>query len=310
MILAYIYLILSQLTISFSIVASRHLVKANSIYFILEVRFLFAAILLFLYAIFAGKLKELWVQQLTFKQWFIFAFQTLCAGLFFNLFLLNGLKFTSAGTAGIISSFLPSMIVVLSIFFLREKLDKTKSLSLALATLGLLLVNLHHRHNPDLPLAFWGDFLVFLSLVPEAIFYVLAKKVSFDMSKLAIAFYMTFINALSFIPFLWIDLALGAPISSATQSVLLNLLLGLTTVGFYVFWYLGSEKLEASVASLFTAVMPMGALVFSAIFLHEKIYFLQLLGMVFILFALWVSSGKGTGFYSRLCLRNHGSQNL
>lgn len=264
------------------------------IYFILESRFLLATLLLYAYA----KLKK---TPCHFKEihldrfhWFMFIIQALCAGFLFNLFLLNGLNHTSASSAGIITSFLPSMVVILSVIFLRETMAANKIFSLIIATLGLILVNVHTGTNSHIHPAFFGNLLIFISLFPEAFFYVLAKKVQYPISHLATAIYMNAINALFFLPFAFMSFNLLDIHVLNSQILLLNGLLGLTTGLFYLFWYVGAEKVEASVASLFTAVMPIGTLLIARVTLNEKLTSFEILGMILIISAIIIASKTKT----------------
>ena len=55
------------------------------------------------------------------------------------------------------------------------------------------------------------------------------------------------------------------------------------TVFAYLFWFAGITKVPASTAGIFTAVMPVSALVLSALVLAEPIGWPQLVGCGFVL---------------------------
>src|SRR5690348_12076825 len=64
--------------------------------------------------------------KLTTKEWMWLTAQALTGGLLFNLLFFGGLSFTTASSAGIISSALPAMIAICAWIFLRESLSSRK----------------------------------------------------------------------------------------------------------------------------------------------------------------------------------------
>lgn len=282
--MTYFYLILSQLTISFSIVVSKYLLVNISPYLILEFRFLMASILLF---VMACKLEPNFdVRSLltwSFKDKTAFIMQGLSAGFLFNILLLTGLKESSAGTAGIISSFLPFMIILFSLIFFKEKLTKQKFISLIIATLGLILVN--YKNSTTQEHLFIGDLLIFLSLIPETAYYIMSNKYNYAISPLWNAMFMNLINAIAFFPFIFF-VGFNLENLESLNIIVLNLLLGITTAAFYLLWNIVSTKINSATAGLFTTVMPIGTLILAAIFLGEPIKTYQVLGLTLIIIAI------------------------
>jgi drug/metabolite transporter (DMT)-like permease len=61
------------------------------------------------------------------------------------------------------------------------------------------------------------------------------------------------------------------------------------TVGGYLLWYAGASRVSAGVASLYTAVLPVSALVLAAVVLREAIGVGQLVGAGCVLAAIAVT---------------------
>lgn len=286
---SYIYLTLSQLMVGINIVGSKYLIKKMPIFILLETRFAFATIIL----IFLAKLMVVTPTKnvhLSKQDWSIIILQALCAGFLFNFLMLSGLHYTSANVAGIITSTLPLVISLLSFLFLREYLSITKWLCIVVATFGLIIINLTKMDTGNYQNTLVGDLLIFLALLPEAIYYLLAKKYGNQLPVLTISGWMNGINALVFIPFALFSIHNNFLANLTLYDWSLALLIGLASALFYVFWYKGSAKVPLSIAALFTAVMPIGTLIIAWIFLNERLTWLQFIGMFLVLSAVILSA--------------------
>jgi len=62
------------------------------------------------------------------------------------------------------------------------------------------------------------------------------------------------------------------------------------TVGGYLLWYAGAERVDAGRAALYTAVLPVSALALAALVLHEPIGARQLAGAACVLAAIAASA--------------------
>ncbi|HEY8974246.1 MAG TPA: DMT family transporter, partial [Burkholderiaceae bacterium] len=67
------------------------------------------------------------------------------------------------------------------------------------------------------------------------------------------------------------------------------------TVCGYLLWYAGAARVSAGVASLYTAVLPVSALVLAAIVLREPVGAGQLIGTGCVLAAIAVGRPRGGG---------------
>ena len=91
--------------------------------------------------------------------------QALCAGTFFNFLMVLGLRYTDAQTAGIITSTLPALIAVASWLVLKEQFTFKKSICVACATLGLIVISAHQLGSERSQTSFFGQCAGFFSPV-------------------------------------------------------------------------------------------------------------------------------------------------
>ena len=59
--------------------------------------------------------------------------------------------------------------------------------------------------------------------------------------------------------------------------------------GFFILWYQGLQRAPASMAALFTSVMPVSATVLGFWFLHEDITRYDLIGILFVLVSIFMA---------------------
>lgn len=285
----YICLIMAQLMVGLSIVVSKQLILSIPVAIILALRFTAATVLLFVtqgvkVALVGRNQARDSFASITWRQKAIIAAQGLCAGGLFNLFLLLGLNYTTASIAGIITSVLPAIIVILSVLFLRERLSFLTILCVIFSVCGLLIINLQNFHGGSNS-TLLGELLVFIALLPEATYYVLTKRYP---SNLPIFFLSALMNLVN-LPFMWAVLLYQYPRFFpylTMHDLALIVLLGLTTALFYVFWYIGSKRVSGTSAGLFTAIMPIGTLLIAWAFLGETLTLIQGLGMILIVTAI------------------------
>jgi drug/metabolite transporter (DMT)-like permease len=271
---------MAQMMVGINIVGSKYLVQDMPVLMILFIRFSIASAFLYLIHCCVADQKSLKLATLNRRDWqYIFA-QALCAGVLFNFFLLLGLHYTEASVAGIITSVLPAIIAVLSVIFLKERLNLFSVLCIMFAISGLLIINAPNFAMAKLD-GLLGDAIILLSLLPEAAYYVLAKI--YD-NKLPLFFAATLMNAIN-LPFLLIALLIGG--HWQVQFTLVNssilLIAGISSGLFYVFWFWGCKQVKGSVAGLFTAFMPVATLIVAWIGLGERITLLQTIGMILVM---------------------------
>lgn len=287
-------LTLAQLTIGANIVISKYLIAYFPIMLILSMRFFLGTLML--WAVVRLKYEKIPQKQngdkFTPKDWLLIFIQALCGGFLFNVLMIYGLRYTSAIAAGIISSATPAVIVILSALFLKEAFKKQNCLAILIVILGLIVLSLGSGKHATEPMLLLGNMLVLLAVIPEAVFTVLAKSYSTQIKPLLIAFITNAFNTILFIPFAIVDLQhFNFGNTSSFQWFLLVSLALMSSVLFYVFWYQGLAKTTASVAALFTAIMPVSVAILSYLFLSELLNWHHYVGMFCVVLSIMIGAG-------------------
>lgn len=280
MILTYVFLILAQVMVAISTVSLKYLISSMPMLFLLGIRFSLATLLLLPlhYATERQKNPLIYLKLLNKKDWLFILAQALSAGVLFNALMLLGLNYTNANIAGIIMSILPALIGILSFLILKEKLSVKKSLSIGLATLGLLTISFSEFNISGATHSFLGDFIIFLALLPEAGYYILSKLHTNKLPVFLIAALINGINAIILLPFVLLYTHWSTLHCSAMQWFVL-IIASMASGLFYVFWYSGSHKTDVITASLSTALMPIATVSIAWLVLGEMVNATQLTGM-------------------------------
>jgi drug/metabolite transporter (DMT)-like permease len=287
---AYISLSLAMLIVGSSVVFGKMIIMKFPVFLASGLRFAIASVIIWPIILIIEKR----VPKISKKDWLIFFLMAFVGQFIFTVLMLIGLKYTLAMDAGIITSTTPAFMAVVSFLMLREKLNAGQITGVILATLGVLVVNgvLLFPQQSDisghnLP----GNLLICGAVAGEALFLLLAKKLTSPVSDLCTTGILSALGLLMFFPF-----ALYEGISFGMEKVALYdwlyiLYFGaIYTVAAYIFWFRGVAKVSGGTASVFTAVMPLSATVLSAVILHENFTSTHALGIVLIVASIMIIS--------------------
>lgn len=298
LLLGYISLIIAQVSIGGNVIVGKYLLDIMPIYIFLGGRFLIGAIgLTFVFVLTSRK----WVtpyhpeQRVTSLDWILMITQGLFAGFLFNTLFLWGLEYTTAMSGGIIGSAVPVIITVSAVIFLKEKLHLSQCLAVLLAMAGILIIGLNnpvHVEGNEYG-SFWGDFLIFLSMFPEAWYSILGKKLVTRIRPIAAAMVANWAAALMFLPLMAYH-CIGFSYSNVSLfNWALVVLGGVLSLIFFWLWPVGLRYVSASKASLFGGFMPISTCFLAIICLGEQFHWLEGAGMSMIFLSLWLGSDKG-----------------
>lgn len=295
-ILAYLELTLAQCAIAVAIVLAKLLTDAIPVVMLLSLRFLLCGLIIMLYA----KIKKLNLtvdnqnNPLTTRDWQVLFVQAMCGGMFFNFLMIGGLQYTTATTAGIITSTIPAAITILSVILLKEAISRNQIIAVLLAVIGLMILTIgkHQPSQSDGEISpFIGDFLIFLAIFPESMLTIIAKWYGTHVRPMVMASIVLLFNAALFVPFFIYCLFHYTIHLQAWQTIVL-FFYALASVAFYRLWYDGIREVTASTAALFTSVMPVATMLMSYFFLAETISVWNLLGMAMIILSIIFGSNR------------------
>ncbi len=293
--IGYTELALAQCCVGLNVISGKYLISFFPIFILLAIRFAIGCAGMMAIARFKGigflnTYHNFTV--LSSKDKLLLFFQAACGGFLFNVFILYGMKTTTATDAGIISSITPIMIFILAAIFLREKITSQKLLAIVIVVVGLVVLNMGNT-SASMEGALIGNLLVLLAVIPEALFTILSKSVGKKISEMEAVILVNLFNFILFVPFALFSFKDFHPTHIETGIYAQLLLYGITGgIMFFLLWYRGLTKINANTAALFTGVMPVSTTLLAFIFLNEPITNSAIVGMVLVIIAIFVGCKK------------------
>ena len=279
--LGYFQLSMGMILAGSSVVVGRML-NSYPIFFVVDISLFIAFIsILPIASIAEGKIN---IRDVKKSDWKFILFQCLAGIVFFRIFMMLGVKYTSAVKSGIVLSTTPAVLAVLARVFLKERLTKIMSLGVAVCVAGILLINLGKGQLGGINgKEMLGMFFIFLSVVSEAMFTIFRKKQSVNEKPLTSTFYVMFMAFVILLPF-----GIYEYINMDKHLLSISLVLPLLYYGMfasslaYVCWFSGLAKVAANQAAGFTGLMPVSSVVLACIVLGESIKPIYIAGMALI----------------------------
>ncbi len=198
----------------------------------------------------------------------------------FSICMLFGMSLTTACAAGVIMSSLPAVVALLSRVLLGERLGVPALAAVALAVGGIALLQLARGGQPGDAGAWRGDLLVLGSVVCEALYVVIGKRLAAARAPLRVSALINLWGLVLMLPLgLWQALHFdwSAP-SPASWGLLVfySLSASLVAVGL---WMRGLRHVPAHQAGVFTVALPLAATAVGVLWLGESVGPLHLLAL-------------------------------
>ncbi|MGG0741454.1 DMT family transporter [Niallia taxi] len=201
---------------------------------------------------------------------------------FFGVFAFStlnylGLKEISASQAGMISSGIPVIILLLTPLLLKEKINRFAWIGAILSLVGVIIL-IQGKQTSNIENSFIGEVEIMLSCIAWGIYTILGKKFGKDTDPLTLtagaALYGTFFSAISCIGFVNTDDINLTPISL----VCILYVSTFASVIAYLAWNNGVKILGASLSAPFINLLPVWTVLLGILILKETASFYTLMG--------------------------------
>ena len=181
----------------------------------------------------------------------------------------NGLRFTSAGQAGMITAMLPLMVAIAAWFFINERVSLRQWLGFGIAVTGVFGMTMAGESNDQAPQPLLGNTLQFFAMVSATGYTLLAKQLITRYSAVSLTAFQCFVGVVFFLP---LAVLAERPTEISATGIAILLYLGLAiTLGTYGLYNYSLGHLRASVAAGYTNLLPVFALLFSVLLLGERL---------------------------------------
>lgn len=199
----------------------------------------------------------------------------------------TGTWLSSAQTGAVITSATPTFMVIFARIILKERLTKTKVVSVLMATIGVIMIVGIHLTGSNI---LWGVLSLILAALTWALMSVLITLIK-SYSSLQITIMSTVVAIICLTPFVLANSNALVRINFVEPKIILGLLyLGIiSTAGAFVMWNKGLTMVKASVSGLFFLLQPIVGTLLGWMLLGEGLTWGFLLGSILILGSVWVS---------------------
>jgi drug/metabolite transporter (DMT)-like permease len=223
-----------------------------------------------------------------------------------HLFLGIGLKATSAVNGGLILGLGPLLTALMAILLLGNRLTHVRIIGFIFGGIGVSLTVL--AGGSGLSGMSIGDFYVFLSILSQAISFIIISKAAKTLDpRLLTGYMLVFGSILLFFIGLWKEPGGLSHLGSSSigiWSIFFASAIFATAVGHMLYNYAIGQTGPAE-ASIFLNLNTFLSILFAAIFLGEKITSSHLLGLIFIVSGVIF----GSGALEEIMLKNRAKRN-
>ncbi|WHZ22908.1 MAG: Permease of the drug/metabolite transporter (DMT) superfamily [Nitrospira sp.] len=208
-----------------------------------------------------------------------------------HLLTLFGLRYIGASTAGVIIGASPAITALLSSLLVRDIPFKTVAGGCALSFAGVALVSGLGGDASSGESPWLGGLLVLLGLISWALYSIGGREVMERLSPLTVNWTTLLISLLLQIPLLWTDrklLVTGIDVVPVSGWLALLYLIVFATALGQQAWLYGVKGVGPSRAGVFVNLIPVSALLLSAVILGETIGMREIVGIILILVGVWL----------------------
>ena len=214
----------------------------------------------------------------------------------YQLFFMNGMRFTAAGDASLIITFNPVFTVLLAAPMLGQQITRRMFLGLFCGFIGVAVVT-GWSPNTDIPFEdrILGDFMILLAALCWAMTTNNTKRMMEQRNgeqkatTLEIVVWYSLIGTVLLTPLAaWETWQHGIPEPTLTDWYAIIYLAAISTVLAYYWFAIGVEKLGATAASSYIFLMPVFGVLGGVILLDENIGWTLLLGFILIVIGVRV----------------------
>jgi drug/metabolite transporter (DMT)-like permease len=264
---AYLLLTSGMAVVGAYVGFSKVIVATVPVFLLGSIRFGIAALVMLPWSFPKGSLAVLRSQR---KLLFL---QSFFGNFLFTICMLSGVSRTSATAAGLIMSTLPAAVALLSFLTLRERLGVRTSAAVALAVLGIAVLNVERGAASERAFEWLGNLLIVGAVCCEALYVVLGKRLtSANVGPMQISAWINLVGLVLMLP---LGLAQARDFDFSTVTPALWTLIVIYSLAASIastwLWLSGLKAVPANQAGVFTIALPVTSAAVGVLFLSESL---------------------------------------
>lgn len=209
------------------------------------------------------------------------------------LLFIKGLEYTTPIHASVIMITVPIIVLVLSSFFLKERITMLKVIGVVLGFSGALVLSIYGRGNLVGENISLGNLFIFINAVSYSIYIIIIKKLTDKYHPFTFIRWLFLFGFVMVLPFGFNDL-IATPLETFTPYIYFSVLFVVigATFGTYVLNPLSLRYLKASTVSTFIYIQPVIAGIFATIMGSDGITAVKLIASTLIFTGVYLVTKK------------------
>lgn len=251
----------------------------------------FGAAMLLLPILFIRKEK---ISKPTMKDWFLFASLGLTGIALYNIFFFIASKHAPVIKSSLFIAANPVLIIILAAIFLKEQVTRNQIIGLIFALIGVSIVITGGNFSVFFTMGFEPiDIILLGAVVCWALYSVIGRLVLKKYNSIVTTTYAIVFGTIFLFPFALWETSYETLLNSSLEAwVAIGHMSIFVTVISFIMYYYGIQQIGAARASVFINFMPISAVVMATIFLNETFTFAYMVGAVFVLCGVSLSTYK------------------
>ncbi len=204
-----------------------------------------------------------------------------------QVLLTIGTQSSTASNGAIISLTLPVVSALLAVVFLKEKMNRLRWVSFAIAITGVILCSLKDITSTDFGVTYLvGNLLIFAGVLGSGFYNTICKKIALEYTEMEMLFYTYIFMVVLLFPFVWYY---EGNVLKSFSTFTANTWTGLALLTIFhnflsmILFFTALKNLEAIQVSLSNFLITFFGLPIAAIFLNEKLSALSIAGGLMVL---------------------------
>lgn len=282
---AWIQLILCNLFWAGNYIVGKHIVVSISPFMITLLRWSIALLFLIPLAFLFEKPTKAMIK----KYWLPLAWMGALGVVGFTLISYYALEYTSPANAAFVEALIPAVVVIFSVFLLKEKISLLQVMGFLLSCAGVMVLltkgSLEQIINMEINK---GDLWMLVAVLAWVFYSIIGKKVEVPpMTTTAVS---SLFGVLMLMPFAFFSPGeINAEWNLVTVLGILYMSL-FASVASYLFWNIAIKDIGASQASVFLNLVPIFTIIISMA-LGDDITLSQLVGGLIVLTGVYLTTG-------------------
>ncbi len=198
-----------------------------------------------------------------------------------------GVQFTTASNASLIVASYPAITALFEFFIYKTKPTLRKIIGISLAFGGVLILTTKSGVGGNE--ALWGNLILIAAGVVWTFYNFITRSVTDKYSPVTLSFYQFLFGTVFFVPLVLIEYQPIGAITGTGIAAMIYLSLG-CSVGAFLLYNFGLRKLSAATSVSLMNLVPVFGIIFSALFLKETITLTQILGGIVVIAGVILSS--------------------